>query len=114
MRTRDFPGIDAEKNATMAREVEEDESSIVEALSRLRRENAISLETLAYVLGTSGGHVSKYLTRGASISLINYLRIARALGYRCRIKFEKVDEGGAASLNKVAYRHMDVRRSNRG
>ncbi len=109
MRVRDFPGLNAQTNATMLRDVEDDEAALIDALSRLRHENKISLETLAYVLGTAGGHISRYLKQGTNMSLVNYLRISRALGYRCRIHFEKVDDEGVRSLNKVAHRRLDIR-----
>lgn len=101
---------DAETNVSMLRDIEQDERALLEALSGLRTKNKISLETLAYVLGASGDHISKYLRSGASISFVNYLRIARALGYRCRVHFERVDEGGVAPLNKVAHSRLDARR----
>jgi len=109
MRVRNFPGLNAQTSATMLRDVEEDEAALIDALSRLRRENKISLETLAYVLGTAGGHISRYLKQGTNMSLVNYLRISRALGYRCRIQFEKVDDEGVRSLDKVAHRRLEVR-----
>lgn len=109
MRVRDFPGLNAQTSATMLRDVEQDEAAFIDALSRLRRENKISLEALAYVLGMAGGHISRYLKQGTNMSLVNYLRISRALGYRCRIQFERVDEGGVLSLNNVAHRRLEVR-----
>lgn len=102
-----FPGLCPNQRNHAA--LEQDEAALIEALSRLRRENKISLETLAYVLGTEGGHISRYLKQGTNMSLVNYLRISRALGYRCRIQFEKVDHEGVRSLNKVAHSRLEVR-----
>ncbi len=110
MRKRDFPGADAEINASMSRDVEQDVTALLEVLSGPRTKNRVSLEALGYVLGTSGGHISKYLRCGFGISLLNYLRIARALGYRCRVHFERVDDGGVAWLNKVSHSRLDAGR----
>lgn len=51
----------------------------------------MSLEAMGFLLGTGAGQISRYLNRSAGVTITNYLRIARALGYRCRIVLEKAD-----------------------
>ncbi len=46
---------------------------------------------MGFLLGTGAGQISRYLNRSAGVTITNYLRIARALGYRCRIVLEKAD-----------------------
>lgn len=104
MTIRKFQGLDEANSGRMDADVACDEHDMIEALAQLRHTAGISLETLAFMLGTAGGHVSRRLKQGGNINLTNYLQIARALGYRARIVFEKVDDGGAPSLNKVAHR----------
>lgn len=99
-----FQGLDEADCGRMDADVASDEREMIEGLSRLRQASGISLETLAFMLGTAGGHVSRRLKQDGRISVRNYIQIARALGYRARITFEKVDDGGAGTLNKVAHR----------
>ena len=89
--TRDFPGTDETTSRTMALDVAEDEEAIIHSIHELRRSNPISLEAMGFLLGTGPGQISRYLNRSASVTLTNYLRIARALGYRCRIVLEQAD-----------------------
>lgn len=107
-RARDFPGLDTEASSRMAREVEADEQAILDAVSGLRRSRAISLETIGFMLGVRPGRISRYLHRNASVTLTDYLRIARALGYRCQFVLEKAqqdDDGTSLSrLNTVSHR----------
>src|ERR1700739_3869227 len=56
---------------------------------------AISFETIEFVLGTS--QISRHLNRTSSVTLTNYLRIARCLGYRCRILLEKAEDRSATA-----------------
>jgi hypothetical protein len=54
------------------------------------------------------------LNRSASITLTNYLRIARSLGYRCRIVLERAEDNSEVSLsnlNPVSHRAHDLRAS---
>jgi transcriptional regulator with XRE-family HTH domain len=104
MAVRKFQGLDEADGGRMDADVACDERDMIEALAGLRQAEGVSLETLAFMLGTAGGHISRRLKQGGNISVANYLQIARALGYRTRIVFEKVDDGNAQSLNKVAYR----------
>jgi hypothetical protein len=46
-------------------------------------------------LGTDPAQLSRYLSGSRITSLTNYLRIIRALGYRFKAVFEKVDAGRA-------------------
>lgn len=104
MTIRKFQGLDEANSGRMDADVACDERDMIEALAQLRHTAGIGLETLAFMLGTASGHVSRRLKHGGNINLTNYLQIARALGYRARIVFEKVDDGGAPALNKVAHR----------
>jgi hypothetical protein len=110
-RTRNFPGADTELGDRMTSDVAADEKAAIDALCDLRRISAISFETIEFVLGTS--QISRHLNRTSSVTLTNYLRIARCLGYRCRILLEKAEDGGeqsVASLNNVSHRIMILRR----
>jgi transcriptional regulator with XRE-family HTH domain len=94
-RTRDFPGTDSETSTRLAFEVAQDERAMVDEILALRRTNPMSLEAIGFLLGTDPGQISRYLRGNSSVTLTNYLRIARALGYRCRIVFEAAEGGGA-------------------
>lgn len=106
-RLRKFPGTDAHAGAKMSLDVDADEQAALNNLAKLRQNKAITLETIGFMLGTAGNHISRYFNRTASITLSNYMRIARSLGYRCKITFEPVDEKGEVSLsdlNNVSHR----------
>ena len=75
----------------MALDVAQDEEAIIHSVMELRRTSPMSLEAMGFLLGTGAGQISRYLNRSAGVTLTNYLRIARALGYRCRIVLEKAD-----------------------
>ena len=75
----------------MALDVVEDEEAIIHSVLELRRTNPMSLEAMGFLLGTGAGQISRYLNRSAGVTITNYLRIARALGYRCRIVLEMAD-----------------------
>ena len=75
----------------MALDVAQDEEAIIESVLELRRSNPMSLEAMGFLLGTGAGQISRYLNRSAGVTITNYVRIARALGYRCRIVLEKAD-----------------------
>jgi hypothetical protein len=112
-RTRDFPGADAELGDRMKSDIAAAEQAAIDALCDLRRTSAISFETIEFVLGSGSGQISRYLNQTSSVTLTNYLRIARCLGYRCRILLEKVEDGGEQSvvnLNNVSHRIMTLRR----
>ncbi len=96
-RTRDFPGTDEETSSRLVKDVTEDEGAMIGALSELRRANPMSLEAIGFMLGTGAGQISRYLNRSAGITLTNYLRIARALGYRVRIVLEKAEPSDKAT-----------------
>jgi transcriptional regulator with XRE-family HTH domain len=92
MRTcREFPGTDQQTSERLARDVADDETAIVSAIRQLRREKSVSLETLAFLLGADAAHLSRHLNGTSITTLTNYLRIARAFGYRCRIILDKAD-----------------------
>jgi transcriptional regulator with XRE-family HTH domain len=75
----------------MAQDVAQDEEAIIHSVLELRRSNPMSLEAMGFLLGTGAGQISRYLNRSAGVTITNYVRIARALGYRCRIVLEKAD-----------------------
>jgi transcriptional regulator with XRE-family HTH domain len=75
----------------MALDVAQDEEAIIRSIQELRRTDPMSLEAMGFLLGTGAGQISRYLNRSAGVTITNYLRIARALGYRCRIVLEKAD-----------------------
>jgi transcriptional regulator with XRE-family HTH domain len=97
MRAKGFPGTDPLTNDRMMNEITADQSAIVAAISALREKEAASLEEIGFLLGIGPGSVSQYLSGVSGTSLTNYLRIARALGYRCRLVLEKVDTPSDAS-----------------
>lgn len=96
----------------MARDVDADEQAALTSIAKLRQSSSISLETIGFMIGTGGNHISRYFNRTASISLNNYLRIARSLGYRCKIVFERVDDKNEvtlSSLNDVSHRVQSLK-----
>lgn len=92
MGTNDFPGADQGMADRLTKEVVEDEKAIVHALRNLRTNEAVSLEEVGFLLDIGAGQISRYLGGQCGISLKNYLRIVRALGYRCRVVFERAEE----------------------
>ena len=90
-RRRDFPGTDPETSERLAREVASDENAIINALLELRQTNSMSLEAIGFLLGTDPSQISRYLKGNSKVTLTNYVRIARAFGYRCRIVFEQTE-----------------------
>lgn len=90
---RNFPGTDTATSDRYARDVAEDEATFIAAIREARREKSASLEAIAFLLGAEAAQLSRHLKGSSSTGLTNYLRIARALGYRCRIVLEKADEG---------------------
>lgn len=115
-RTRDFPGADRETNERLALDVARDEEAIINTILELRRTNPTSLEAIGFLLGTDPSQISRYLKGNSSITLTNYLRIARALGYRCRIIFEAADVAGLggealSDLRIASHKVCNTRRS---
>jgi transcriptional regulator with XRE-family HTH domain len=93
----DFPGTDRATSASFARDVASDEKAMIDAISDLRHRESSSLEAIGYLMGADPAQLSRYLKGTRSISLANYIRIARALGYRSRLVLEKADAGEASS-----------------
>lgn len=114
-RTRDFPGTDQETSERLASEVAFDEKTIIGEMLELRRNNSMSLEAIGFLLGADPSQISRYLNGTSSVTLTNYLRIARALGFRCRIVLEPADAGpGNAPLSDLriaSHKVCNVRRS---
>ena len=115
-RVRDFPGTDHETSERLALEVARDEEAIISEILELRRMNPMSLEAIGFLLGTDPSQISRYLKGNSSVTLTNYLRIARALGYRCRMVFEPADSEGAGKapltdLRIATHKVSNARRS---
>lgn len=91
-----FPGTDPETSDRFTQEIAADENEFVSGLRKLRADEAVSLEAVGFLLGINPGQLSRYLKGNSSTTLTNYLRIARAMGYRTRIVFEKVDNASEA------------------
>jgi hypothetical protein len=104
MRTcsRNFPGADPEVGDQFALDVAADETAIVDAIAALRGEDS-SFEAIGYLLGTTPAQVSRHLRGASSTSLTNYIRIARALGYRCKIVLERAETGALEELRVGAH-----------
>ena len=98
MRTcnHNFPGADRETSDSFARDVAIDEKAMIDAISDLRQKEASSLEAIGYLMGSDPAQLSRYLKGTRSTTLTNYIRIARALGYRSRLVLEKADGGGTS------------------
>jgi hypothetical protein len=92
---RDFPGLDRDTSDRLSADVASDENAILQEIGERRRLSTVSLEAIGYLIGSDPAQLSRYLKGTCGVTLINYLRIARALGYRARIVLEKVDAGGA-------------------
>jgi Helix-turn-helix len=94
-RRRDFPGTDSETSERLAREVAFDEEAIMNALIELREINAMSLEAIGFLLGSDPSQISRYLRGSSKVTLTDYVRIARAFGYRSRIVLEPAEPAGS-------------------
>src|ERR1700741_4807348 len=81
---RNFPGAAPEVGDQFALDVAADEKAIVDAIAALRG-GASSLEAIGYLLGTDPVQISRHLRGVSSTTLTNYIRIAWALGYRCKM-----------------------------
>lgn len=101
---RHFPGTDIETSRQLQSDVDVDEKAIVEAIAALRQKE--SLEAIGFLLGADPAQISRHLKGTRSTTLTNYLRIARALGYRCKIVLEKAESapgsGGILSDLRIA------------
>lgn len=101
-RTRDFPGTDHETSERLALDVAADEKLIINEILERRQENPMSLEAIGFMLGADPSQISRYLNGTSGVTLTNYLRIARALGFRCRIVLEPAGPGpGTTSLSDL-------------
>jgi transcriptional regulator with XRE-family HTH domain len=114
-RHQNFPGLGRQTSDRFASEVSDDEQAIVAAIRGLREKEGMSLEALGFLLGAEAAQLSRHLKGTRGTSLTNYLRIARALGYRCRIVLDRTDPLGidvdAASDLKVFPHKVIKRRS---
>ena len=101
-RTRDFPGTDHETSQRLALDVADDEKLIINEILERRQENPMSSEAIGFMLGADPSQISRYLNGTSGVTLTNYLRIARALGFRCRIVLEPAGPGpGTTSLSDL-------------
>lgn len=94
----DFPGTDRATSAGFARDVASDEKAMIDAISDLRHTEGASLEAIGYLMGADPSQLSSYLRGTRSTYLVNYIRIARALGYRSKLVLEKA-ESSESSLS---------------
>ena len=108
---RNFPGAAPEVSDQFALDVAADEKAIVDAIAAVRGE-ASSLEAIGYLLGADPAQISRYLKGVSSTTLINYIRIARAMGYRCKIVLEQTKTDvladlkiGSHKVHRTASRH---------
>lgn len=113
--SKTFPGADRKTSDQFASDVSDDERAMVTALRSLRAREALSLEEVGFILGMGAGPLSRCMSGAAGVSLTSYLRIARAMGYRCRVSLEKVKEhgggGDAVSNVKIAAHRVIHHRS---
>src|SRR5579863_7751845 len=102
-RRQDFPGTDSETSERLTLEVARDEAEMINALLDLRQSNSSSLEAIGFLLGADPSQISRYLRGNSKVTLTNYLRIARAFGYRCRMVLEptEVTESGDTTLSNL-------------
>jgi hypothetical protein len=95
---RAFPGAASEVSDQFASDVASDEKAIVDAIAAVRGE-ASSIEAIGYLLGTDPAQISRHLRGVSSTTLTNYIRIARALGYRSKIILERAETDVLADLS---------------
>jgi hypothetical protein len=100
---RNFPGAAPEVSNQFALDVASDEKAIVDAIAALRGE-ASSLGAIGYLLGTDPAQISRHLRGVRSTTLTNYIRIARALGYRSKIVLERAETDVLADLRIGAHK----------
>ena len=94
-RQNDFAGTDRSTSDRLALEVAADERDIVSAIREMREKEGASLEALGFLLGAEPAQLSRHLKGACGTSLTNYLRIARALGFRCRIVLDRAEPVGS-------------------
>lgn len=86
-----FPGTDKETSDRLEKDVETDEKAILGAIRQRREESSTSFEAIGFLMGTDPAQLSRYLKGTSKTTLTNYLRIARALGYRCELCLERAE-----------------------
>ena len=91
---RHFPGTDGNVSRQFEADVAADEKAIIGAIAALRKTE--SLEAIGFLLGADPAQISRHLKGTRSTTLTNYLRIARALGYRCKVVLEKAEATSAS------------------
>jgi hypothetical protein len=92
-----FPGLDKQTSEQLAADVAADQEAVLTAIRNLREEVGMSLEALGFVLGCDAAHLSRHLKGMSITTLTNYIRVPRALGYRCRVEYERVDRTSAGN-----------------
>jgi transcriptional regulator with XRE-family HTH domain len=105
-----FPGLDEQTSEKLAADVAADQEAVLTAIRNLREEAGISLEALGFVLGCDAAHLSRYLKGMSVATLTQYIRVPRALGYRCTVNYERVDRtsAGNATGSELAILHHKV------
>ena len=92
-----FPGLDKQTSDQLVADVVADQEAVLTAIRNLREEADVSLEALGFVLGCDAAHLSRYLKGMNITTLTNYIRVPRALGYRCRVNYERIDRTSTAN-----------------
>ena len=102
-RNCNFPGVDRRVSGRFASDVAADEQAIIAEIRALREREGVRLEALGFLLGADPAQLSRHLNGTSNTSLVNYLRITRALGYRCRVVLEKAAsvDGDANALSDL-------------
>lgn len=105
-----FPGLDSETAERFTTDVAAQEKQFIDAVRDARANENISLEELGFLIGIASGQLSRHLGGECALTINNYLRIARALGYRPRVTWEKISDPADASLpNMKILPHKVVR-----
>jgi len=99
-KNQNFQGTDEATNLRFKSDVAADEETIVAAINALGKTEGQSLEALGFLLGVEPAQLSRHLNGSRGTSLNNYLRTARALGYRSRMVFERVDAAPRSKINE--------------
>lgn len=93
-----FPGLDSETAEHFMSDVSAQEKQFIDALRAARADENISLEELEFLLGVSSGQLSRYASGECALTITNYLRIARALGYRPQVTWKRISDPAEAAL----------------
>ena len=109
--SKGFPGLDRETAERFTSDVSAQEKQFIDALRAGRADENISLEELGFLIGISSGQLSRYASGECALTITNYLRIARALGYRPQVTWEKISDPAEAALPNMKVLPHKVMRS---